>query len=50
MKLTQKEHKALYELRTLIVKHGYWSDEVNQFNSSISYETMTKINNIIKNE
>lgn len=50
MKMTNKEHKSMYELRTLIVKYGYWSNEVKEFNDSLDYKTMTKINNIIKNE
>lgn len=44
------EHKIMYDLRTLIKKHGYWSDEIKEFNSSLNHNTMVKLNNIIKNE
>lgn len=50
MYLTVKQHQALYDLRTLIVKYGYWSEEVKEFNSKLDYNTMTIINNKIKNE
>lgn len=50
MWLTKTENDLLYKLNNLIDNHGYWSKEVNDFNSSLSYEQMVKLNNKIKNE
>jgi hypothetical protein len=33
------------DLKKLIQLYGYWSEEVKEFNSSLSYEEMKRINN-----
>lgn len=48
--LAKTENDLLYKLSNLINTYGYWSKEVNEFNSYLPYEQMTKLNNIIKNE
>ncbi len=48
MKLLKKELKAQTELKTLISKFGYWSDEVFEFNSKLDSRTLLRINDNIK--
>ncbi len=53
--LNRKEIKEKsIKLIDLIEKYGYWSKEVEDFNSKIDYEQMVKINNkareLVKNK
>jgi hypothetical protein len=36
--------KLVSELKDLILAHGYWSDEVREFNSKLDYTTMVEVN------
>jgi len=36
------------KLQELIDKHGYWSEEVKEFNDKLDYSTMSKINTLCK--
>ena len=40
----KKVNKLKQQLNDLIKKHGYWSNEVLEFNSSLDHNTMIKIN------
>lgn len=48
--MTNKNKKLLTELKGLICKYGYWSNEVKDFNSKLDFTTMDLINNIAKFE
>ena len=39
--------KLQKELQELINKYGYWSKEVFDFNSSLPYDKMCKLNNSV---
>jgi len=39
-----KHKKELAHLETLIASHGYWSEEVKEYNSTLAYHIMTYIN------
>lgn len=39
--------KLKNELQNLINTYGYWSKEVLEFNTKLSYDTMCKLNNIV---
>lgn len=41
------KQKAKQHLQDLITKYGYWSKEVNQFNSTLPIRVMVEINNEI---
>lgn len=46
--LNKKQLKAYEQLKQLIAEYGYWSKEVFDFNNSLEYTTMTKINDNIQ--
>ena len=46
--LNKKQFKAYEQLKELIAIYGYWSNEVREFNSTLDYTTMTKINDNIQ--
>lgn len=46
--LNKKQYKSYLELKELISKYGYWSNEVREFNSTLDYTTMSKINDNIQ--
>ena len=48
MRLNKSQKKQLEELQNLVDKHGYWSEEVNNYNSSLSYDDCKAINLYVK--
>lgn len=42
--LTKREQQIFNKLESLIIEFGYWSNEVREFNSTLNYKTMNKIN------
>ena len=36
--------KEVNQLVNLIKQHGYWSEEVKQFNSQYTYDAMSRLN------
>ena len=43
-----KTKQLIIELQALVNTFGYWSKEVQDFNSSLDFSTMNKINQSIK--
>ena len=37
--------KKVLELTEIIKKYGYWSNEVLEYNKTLDYELMVKVNN-----
>lgn len=50
MKLNKKLTQKLNELQDIIKNFGYWSNEVEKFNSSLDFDSMMKINSFITQE
>lgn len=48
MRLNKSQKKLLQELQNLVDKYRYWSQEVNNFNSSLSYDDSKVINLYVK--
>jgi hypothetical protein len=48
MQQTRME-KIQKELLSLVEKYGYWSDEVREYNNKLSYLTMSKANEWVRN-
>lgn len=46
--LNKKQYKAYEQLKELIAQYGYWSKEVKEFNGTLDYITMSKINDNIQ--
>lgn len=46
--LNKRQYKAYEQLKELIKQFGYWSNEVKEFNSTLDYTTMSKINDNIQ--
>jgi hypothetical protein len=46
----EKYESIKAELIVLIDRHGYWSEEVLDFNSNLDYDTMMRVNNEIKSQ
>lgn len=40
--------KLVIQLQALVNQYGYWSEQVREFNSTLDYNTMLKVNNLIK--
>lgn len=40
--------KLINQLQAIVNKYGYWSEQVRDFNSTLDYDTMIKVNNHIK--
>jgi hypothetical protein len=40
--------KFINQLQAIVNQYGYWSEQVRDFNSTLDYDTMIKVNNHIK--
>lgn len=50
MKLNKKLTQKLNELQKIVEKFGYWSKEVENFNSTLDFDSMLKVNSYITQE
>ena len=48
MRLSERQKELQDQLKELIKKFGYWSNEVQEFNDSLSFNDMNGINLNIK--
>jgi hypothetical protein len=48
MKLNKKLTQKLNELQKIVDKFGYWSKEVENFNATLDFDSMMKVNSYIQ--
>lgn len=48
MKLNKKLTQKLNELQKIVDEFGYWSKEVENFNATLDFDSMMKVNSYIQ--